>query len=548
MEGFNFKSNPSKIIPKKPLFAQLLDKNILFTCHKELDPTENHILKIRVNDLTLDESTHSDSTIDILDNGQKILFTEAGENQFLISYISRNEKRVISEVLISEDFKEIKVYSEELLDELCYANSLCMHKTNNSFVLGLRRGIYSFEWDYDNHKIKNIKKDFDMSNRPDSMKDSRFINIISLPSINGKLYLGVLTDVQIIIFENRTIIGISTSDRSKEMCVIDDYILLYNNSYALYSYKWNGNNSVISKSEDQSSSLTVINTKRIVCGCVNQVVPLDNLSFLVCRERFARLWQITTNHFGIKIFTSLFDMNLYSHTNALRHKRIWGFSFNRIITSSNKDDKLFISKLTFPKKQESFETNSLQNNSQHILKEIYQKMEFYDLEITVKDKTFKAHRNILSANSLILQNHFSAIWKLEKDSNIYRVILEDINPEAFSVFLQYLYTKEIEWDKYENIASHLLDLSHRFCIDNLKKECELKMKSEINFSNACLLYSYSKQFDIDKLEKECLIFIKRNFDDIKETSEYNEFKIENPQMLLSLYESMNSKKRKINET
>ncbi len=79
MEGFNFKSKPSKIIPKNPLFAQLLEKNILFTCHKELDPTENHILKIRVNDLTLDESTHSDYTIDIFDNGKKILFTEAGK-------------------------------------------------------------------------------------------------------------------------------------------------------------------------------------------------------------------------------------------------------------------------------------------------------------------------------------------------------------------------------------------------------------------------------------------------------------------------------------
>ena len=74
----------------------------------------NNILKIRVNDLTLDESTHSDCTIDIFDNGKKILFKINADIKEVMSQCEKVRKRKKLNrlhALIAQTFTRVKISS-----------------------------------------------------------------------------------------------------------------------------------------------------------------------------------------------------------------------------------------------------------------------------------------------------------------------------------------------------------------------------------------------------------------------------------------------------
>ena len=68
---------------------------------------------------------------------------------------------------------------------------------------------------------------------------------------------------------------------------------------------------------------------------------------------------------------------------------------------------------------------------------LYESGELSDLDVVVGSRTFKVHKCILAARSPVLK---SLLTSGMKETASDRLIIQDATPEAFAIFLQFLYT------------------------------------------------------------------------------------------------------------
>ena len=99
----------------------------------------------------------------------------------------------------------------------------------------------------------------------------------------------------------------------------------------------------------------------------------------------------------------------------------------------------------------------------------------YDVTLTSGEKVFYCHKGILSARSPVFKAMFQSNMK---ENELGTVEIEDIQQEAFSEFLNYIYTGSISlsFDKY---GKELLALADKYQVDELKRACVYELISKL---------------------------------------------------------------------
>lgn len=140
-----------------------------------------------------------------------------------------------------------------------------------------------------------------------------------------------------------------------------------------------------------------------------------------------------------------------------------------------------------------------------------------DIVFHVGDETFKAHKLILAARSPVFRAQF---FGLVGDTNMDKVILEDIEPIIFKAMLLFIYSDKLpDVQEFSGSTSmctstitlqHLLAAADRFGLDRLKQLCEAKLCEEVTADTVATTLSLADQHRCSQLKAICLKFAAAN--------------------------------------
>ncbi|XP_030534638.1 BTB/POZ and MATH domain-containing protein 3-like [Rhodamnia argentea] len=136
-----------------------------------------------------------------------------------------------------------------------------------------------------------------------------------------------------------------------------------------------------------------------------------------------------------------------------------------------------------------------------------------DINIIVGDKTFKAHKLILAARSPVFRARFFGPMG---DSNIEKLVVEDVDPSIFQAMLEFIYTDEfpdisqiagsISPSTYTDAVLHLVAAADRYSLNRLILLCESKLSERITVDTVASIVALADQHQFHKLKAICLNF------------------------------------------
>ncbi|OQU79925.1 hypothetical protein SORBI_3007G046900 [Sorghum bicolor] len=138
-----------------------------------------------------------------------------------------------------------------------------------------------------------------------------------------------------------------------------------------------------------------------------------------------------------------------------------------------------------------------------------------DVSFVVGGEVFHAHRAVLAARSPVLK---AELFGAMADAAMPSITLHDIEPAAFKVMLQFMYTDALPsddelGDPLTEMMMHLLVAADRFALDRLKVICELKLCENVSVQTVASVLVCAETYGCPKLKRECMDFfaVKRNF-------------------------------------
>lgn len=132
-----------------------------------------------------------------------------------------------------------------------------------------------------------------------------------------------------------------------------------------------------------------------------------------------------------------------------------------------------------------------------------------DVTILVSDKSFPAHKLILSMRSPVFMAEFFGEMK-EKCSR--QVEVKDMDPTVFKAMLHFIYTDTVpeldqRIEEAATMAQHLLVAADRYGLDRLKLICESKLSGGISVDTAATTLALAEQHNCSQLKARCVEFI-----------------------------------------
>ncbi|CAO2207321.1 unnamed protein product [Urochloa humidicola] len=138
-----------------------------------------------------------------------------------------------------------------------------------------------------------------------------------------------------------------------------------------------------------------------------------------------------------------------------------------------------------------------------------------DVSLIVGGETFPAHRAVLAARSPVF---CAELFGLMADATMPSITLQEIDPAAFKVMLQFIYTDALPpddefGDSPVEMMLHLLAAADRYALERLKVMCELKLWENVSVDTAASILACAETYSCPKLKTKCMEFfaVKENF-------------------------------------
>ncbi|CAL1291026.1 unnamed protein product [Larinioides sclopetarius] len=133
------------------------------------------------------------------------------------------------------------------------------------------------------------------------------------------------------------------------------------------------------------------------------------------------------------------------------------------------------------------------------LKKFYMQKKHCDIILQVENKSFPAHRSILCSRSSV----FSSMFDLDmKETTTKNIDIVDMDADTLGQFLLFLYSEtpdDLQWNR----ATRLLNASHKFQVESLKKECSSFLMSYLSLPNVCEALVLADLYQDQQLRTKC---------------------------------------------
>ena len=133
----------------------------------------------------------------------------------------------------------------------------------------------------------------------------------------------------------------------------------------------------------------------------------------------------------------------------------------------------------------------------------------------MKEKTFHAHKVILSARSRV----FSALFQHDMQENINsRVDIEDAEPNVVEEMLRFIYTGKVK--DLNLIACELFKISDQYLLDGLKLICEDTLCKSLSVENVLEMISLADLHNAKTLKTKAEEFRVTHAKEIVQTASF----------------------------
>ena len=164
---------------------------------------------------------------------------------------------------------------------------------------------------------------------------------------------------------------------------------------------------------------------------------------------------------------------------------------------------------------------------------LFDNMQFSDVNFNVGGREFPAHKLILAARS----QYFAAMFKHPtKEQSTNQVKIDDIEPEVFDQLLRFIYTGRVPLDKLETMAAGLFIAADKYLMDELKMKCENYLLSQMSPDNCVILLLHGDLQNPAEYMKKAAKFFRRNPSQVMATDKWVKMKQENLAMLCDIHE------------
>jgi speckle-type POZ protein len=164
---------------------------------------------------------------------------------------------------------------------------------------------------------------------------------------------------------------------------------------------------------------------------------------------------------------------------------------------------------------------------------LFDNMQFSDVNFNVSGREFPAHKSILAARS----QYFAAMFQHPmKENSTNQVKIEDIDPEVFDQLLRFIYTGRVPLDKLETMAADLFIAADKYLMDELKMKCENYLLSQMSPDNCVILLLHGDLQNPAEYMKKAAKFFRRSPSQVMATDKWKKLKQENLALLCDIHE------------
>lgn len=174
--------------------------------------------------------------------------------------------------------------------------------------------------------------------------------------------------------------------------------------------------------------------------------------------------------------------------------------------------------------------------------------------IQTQDKSFKVHRSVLAARSLVFRRMLenqpkvstvpldstaaAASWS-ESGSGI--ISIPDVGEDVMRHFLLYLYGSQVPVDMDEQLAEELLVIADKYDVERLKSACEVALSTSLSESTVPRLLVIAERHRCSKLKADALSYLTLNPAQILETAEWKIIEENHPSLIVDALRAMSSR-------
>lgn len=157
--------------------------------------------------------------------------------------------------------------------------------------------------------------------------------------------------------------------------------------------------------------------------------------------------------------------------------------------------------------------------------------EDHNITFNVKDKKFRAHRDILCARSEVFRSELN-LDVIKKNNGIIDVL--DCDPLDFKQFLFYIYTGNVE-TLNENNMFGLYYIANKYKTDHLKDMCCSFIKKSLAIGNVCAVIEFASKYSDASLLACASSYFIDNLEEIIPTAEFQLCMKENSTVVNELF-------------
>jgi speckle-type POZ protein len=235
--------------------------------------------------------------------------------------------------------------------------------------------------------------------------------------------------------------------------------------------------------------------------------------------------------------TEIYEVNIGEHFRVHEYVRRNELKADLSLLPNNRLELHFVLDL--------FDCN--QNNENLIgndLQKLVNDKKYSDFVFVVDNKKIFAHKNILSVRSKVFEAMFANDMI---ECHVNKCVIQDVEFEVFEELLTFIYTGKSP--KAFSMADKLIAAAEKYEVLDLKEICEDIVFNGITNQNAIQSLITAEKYNAMKSIDKIIDFIAENLSLIlkESTIEWKQFIVENPNLVLKIFEALGEKKSRENE-
>ncbi|XP_074113549.1 uncharacterized protein LOC141536738 [Cotesia typhae] len=153
-----------------------------------------------------------------------------------------------------------------------------------------------------------------------------------------------------------------------------------------------------------------------------------------------------------------------------------------------------------------------------ILKIFHKNEEFSDVVIKVDETEFKAHKNIIAAQSPVF---YKMLTSDMKESNENSITFPDTDVDVIEELLLYFYKGKMDKaEKYAELALKLFEFAHMYEIERVKSICEYILITKMTKGNVFNILYKGQLYKSVILQQHAITFIEMNAAEIRDDAAF----------------------------